>query len=574
MRRTARAARGRAPDLVKDVLRAAGRPLDGALRADAASRLGHDFRDVRIHADGDAAASAEAIGAAAYAYGRHVVFGESRFAPGTIDGRRLLLHELTHVVQQRGGPAPIDGPIPLGARDAPHEREADAATPRLSAPPRLQLQPAPIDIRAAIPGLRAAATPAALYTAFNATLGQVRAAIVAGQTIAEADARAVAEAAGERLWQIATTVREFGDVTHFRPLMDIQALIGAAGTEPIFTTILDAFTWAARGATTINFRAPSRAGARVVRVLVTGFDPWHSSGTVPPGGINPSGAVALELDGEEINAGRNVVAVVESVVLPVDFGQFATGRVEEIFRLALARGAQAILTVSLDPNIAVGSRVRLEQFVVGVHEGGPPAFEAIPPEPGTPDTEQRILETPVNVEGVAADAGRLRAVVRTPVQLRFASAADASAVARASRGTLSGLTVTISRVSALHDIISTMHRTSPTQISFELGGHSYTATVVEGPGGSFLSNEVSFRALRLLGGLGQRGTVPSFHTHIPRVSAGLIPQGAATGADRRTVRRARRRLGRIVETMRRIIRSVARRVDGGTAFTARPSPPP
>lgn len=60
----------------------------------------YDFSQVRVHTDARAAASARAIDAAAYASGQHVVFGEGRYNPRTTAGRRLLAHELTHVVQQ------------------------------------------------------------------------------------------------------------------------------------------------------------------------------------------------------------------------------------------------------------------------------------------------------------------------------------------------------------------------------------------------------------------------------------------------------------------------------------------
>jgi hypothetical protein len=61
-----------------------------------------DFSQVRVHADEAAARSAEEIGALAYSAGTHVVFGPGQFAPETSQGRQLLAHELTHVVQQGG----------------------------------------------------------------------------------------------------------------------------------------------------------------------------------------------------------------------------------------------------------------------------------------------------------------------------------------------------------------------------------------------------------------------------------------------------------------------------------------
>lgn len=92
------------------------------------TRFGHDFGGVRVHTDPDAARSAESVGASAYTVGRHMVFAPGQYNPGGVGGRRLLAHELAHVVQQsRGGrPAPgfdTDSPLERGA-----DRAAAAAT--------------------------------------------------------------------------------------------------------------------------------------------------------------------------------------------------------------------------------------------------------------------------------------------------------------------------------------------------------------------------------------------------------------------------------------------------------------
>ncbi len=145
-----------APPIVHEVLRSPGRPLDAPTRAFMESRLpsdlsrvpavsaggirqhleigpagdryereadhvaGHlaqpaglsrddsntshhsfDFSKVRVHTDRDAAASADAVDALAYTVGTHVVFGAGLYSPATAAGRKLLAHELTHVIQQR-----------------------------------------------------------------------------------------------------------------------------------------------------------------------------------------------------------------------------------------------------------------------------------------------------------------------------------------------------------------------------------------------------------------------------------------------------------------------------------------
>jgi hypothetical protein len=84
-----------------------GISLEPAVRSEMESRFGQDFGDVRVHHDASAARCAQAMSAKAYTVGRNVVFGEHRYAPGSHEGKRLLAHELAHVVQQsRGGAVP------------------------------------------------------------------------------------------------------------------------------------------------------------------------------------------------------------------------------------------------------------------------------------------------------------------------------------------------------------------------------------------------------------------------------------------------------------------------------------
>src|SRR5207253_648342 len=65
-------------------------------------RFGHDFSQVRVHTDERAAESARSVNALAYTAGQDVVFGGGQYEPGTNEGKKLLAHELTHVVQQHG----------------------------------------------------------------------------------------------------------------------------------------------------------------------------------------------------------------------------------------------------------------------------------------------------------------------------------------------------------------------------------------------------------------------------------------------------------------------------------------
>jgi len=91
-----------APVSVERALSARGMPLDPPLRHDMEKRFGQDFSHVRIHTDGAAQGSARDVSARAYTVGHDIVFGAGSFAPRSQEGRRLLAHELTHVVQQSG----------------------------------------------------------------------------------------------------------------------------------------------------------------------------------------------------------------------------------------------------------------------------------------------------------------------------------------------------------------------------------------------------------------------------------------------------------------------------------------
>lgn len=91
------------PADVRDAVRDAGRPLEPGVRAAMEQQFGHDFSRVRVHAGAKAAASARAMGALAYTTGWDIVFGAGRYALGTGETRRLVAHELAHVVQQTSG---------------------------------------------------------------------------------------------------------------------------------------------------------------------------------------------------------------------------------------------------------------------------------------------------------------------------------------------------------------------------------------------------------------------------------------------------------------------------------------
>ncbi|MFI0237713.1 DUF4157 domain-containing protein [Streptomyces sp. NPDC016845] len=122
-----RRARSRVPE-PKEIITAAGHPLDAGVRRELEARLGHDFGQVRVHTDRDSAALAELVGADAVTVGQEIFFAPGMFRPGTEDGRRLLAHELLHTVQSPHQPGALRAGRDLGAVSSPRdaaEREAE-----------------------------------------------------------------------------------------------------------------------------------------------------------------------------------------------------------------------------------------------------------------------------------------------------------------------------------------------------------------------------------------------------------------------------------------------------------------
>jgi len=138
---------GHVPPAVAETLRGPGRPLERATQEAMERRFGHDFGSVRVHTDERAAVAADSVHARAFTVGADVVFGAGEYRPGTFAGRRLLAHELTHVVQQRGA-SPSAGAISIGEPGDAFEREADrAADAVLGNDSPGGLRPAPVTVQ-------------------------------------------------------------------------------------------------------------------------------------------------------------------------------------------------------------------------------------------------------------------------------------------------------------------------------------------------------------------------------------------------------------------------------------------
>jgi len=117
------------PPIVHEVLGSPGQSVDAGTRAFMEPHFGHDFSQVRVHTDTKAAESARAVNALAYTVGRDIVFGEGQYMPGGSEGRGLLAHELTHVIQQtRSAGAAIQKAVILQISEPDDILEAEALT--------------------------------------------------------------------------------------------------------------------------------------------------------------------------------------------------------------------------------------------------------------------------------------------------------------------------------------------------------------------------------------------------------------------------------------------------------------
>ena len=99
-------------------LKGGGQPLPKSVRAFFEPRFGHDFSQVRVHTTSQAAETARGLNAHAFTQDRDVVFRTGQYAPETREGKKLLAHELTHVVQQNNRVSQTVQPLPIQMKKA------------------------------------------------------------------------------------------------------------------------------------------------------------------------------------------------------------------------------------------------------------------------------------------------------------------------------------------------------------------------------------------------------------------------------------------------------------------------
>jgi pyrrolidone-carboxylate peptidase len=426
----------------------------------------------------------------------------------------------------------------------------------------------------------------ALDSVFESALLEARAFIESNRAVTDDEARALGQAAGERLRQITRESGDLGPETQLqrleRMVRQVQTLRNASHaptTRRIFELIEQALRNAARGISSIDFtRPPAGRNIGTVNVLLTGFDPFNTSDAFQPprpGDRNPSGAAVLALDHETFDVDNQKRVAVEGVVLPVSYEEFDTGLVETI--VSQHREADAMITVSLDPRIAPDAAVDIEQFAVGAHLLRGNQLQRIPGAPGR-GAGSPILETSAPVQDIATETAQpaaqnqpevRRPTVDTAIELQFGSVANADAALQALNLPTQGqATVSIRDVAAIRRIVAGITNDNPQSptITFSVGNQQFIATILRGPGGSFLSNEVSYRVLREIAASSGPRRPTSFHVHTQRYTQNQgeeIPQQAGAARTQALGLAARVRTT-LIETLKRGIIAVARRITPST----------
>ncbi len=102
-----------------------GNKLDSNIAEKAGGAMGQDFSSVNVHTDSQSDTLNRELGAKAFTTGNDIFFQSGAYDPGSSDGQRLISHELTHVVQQGGSGAPVQGKMSVNDPNDSYEAEAD-----------------------------------------------------------------------------------------------------------------------------------------------------------------------------------------------------------------------------------------------------------------------------------------------------------------------------------------------------------------------------------------------------------------------------------------------------------------
>jgi hypothetical protein len=120
--------------------RGSGTSLDSETAARAGAVMGAEFDDVAVHTDANADRLSRQLGATAFTTGKDIFFRDGAYDPGSSAGQHLIAHELTHVVQQGGMPAPVQSQMTVNDPDDAFEAEAEAVAGKVMAVQRQEVE--------------------------------------------------------------------------------------------------------------------------------------------------------------------------------------------------------------------------------------------------------------------------------------------------------------------------------------------------------------------------------------------------------------------------------------------------
>ena len=301
---------------------------------------------------------------------------------------------------------------------------------------------------------------------------------------------------GKKLWEAAKrTVAEqaiLDDRSLYWSRLSLTAYLRASQLAvPLSSnqriSLIERLENSSRGRDSIEFTA----GA-VKKILVTGFDPFLLDKHIDQS--NPSGIVALNLDGQTLTYGQ-ASAEIQTAIFPVRFEDFDAGEVEQLIEpLLKTRQVDMIVTVSMGR-----TDFDLEHFPgrrrssgspdnLNVYSGGDETKPKIPLLNGA------VIEGPEFLEFSLPYRAMQRVIL------------DAKQDANKQQGE-----VTYPYLINDNRTITTLDGTFEAKTLAELKG----ATAVRGSGGGYLSNEISYRNVRLAHKY--QPLIPTGHIHTPRL---------------------------------------------------------
>lgn len=364
-------------------------------------------------------------------------------------------------------------------------------------------------------------------------------------------ARAIVQSSGKRLWRMAVDRAQRRAVQGTLPASDdrpvywtrLQSEAAILQWMPRFvlsagqrSALLTSFDKASRGMFSISFPP----GKRVKRLIFSGFDPYTLDGGVrgrSPGVVannirhgNPSGALALALDGTTYRARDGKRVYIQSYVLPVDFPQFQQGYLENTVGPLMRPGPRQV-GASVTVSQAGPNEFDLEQYN-GRYHGTFPGNDDFEPCPLVGGGPQRALDNPqCNTMVVRRWGGPIGLHLSDPPQwtttslpiAQLIAAKTGAGVARPPGDGWSNRSVAFGVVwhTSYSEFpgcgsVSTVTRNTPVPTVYppptapippDPGSCSYM-----GGGGNYLSNESAYRNTLLARRLGFRGFTGHIHT--------------------------------------------------------------